>query len=304
MIKKTQRKNYYLLLIIFGVIIWSFSNILPRFMEDPEKYRWHFLFYRGVGMAGTLIIFQALLFKINIINKIKSISISEWIGGISLGLGMVCYVFGITSTTVATFMFMYALSPLVTAIISRVLLKEKIQLSTLLAIICAFSGCIFIITESSRVGSGIGVFFSFLSMLGFCFCTVCIRWKDAGAKAQHPIIAGYVVILLSFLLMTLSSINLFKLPNINIILSLAHGGMTGIGFLMFSIGARHFLSAELVLFAQLEVVISILLSIIPLIGINETLSSTSLIGGMLILFAVIFRSLIALSQKNKIKVAI
>ena len=87
-------------------------------------------------------------------------------------------------------MMMLATQPFVAAILAYIFLKEKIRLTTLIAIIIAASGIIFMSFDSKGDGTLFGLFNGLLSSLGFAGFTVSLRWRKQTPKFTTVSIAG------------------------------------------------------------------------------------------------------------------
>ena len=81
------------------------------------------------------------------------------------------------------------------------------------------------------------------------------------------------------------------MPSINSYLSILHGSLVACGLILYSLGARYLPSAELTLLSLMEVVGGVLWVWMPILGINEVPSFTTIIGGGVVTLAVIFHGI-------------
>ena len=65
---------------------------------------------------------------------------------------MMCFIWSITHTTAAITLLMLAAMPFMTAILGYVFLKEKVSNTTLVAIIVAAIGIVFMAFSSKQIG--------------------------------------------------------------------------------------------------------------------------------------------------------
>jgi EamA domain-containing membrane protein RarD len=77
------------------------------------------------------------------------------------------------------------------------------------------------------------------------------------------------------------------MPLHNIYLSMLHGLIVGIGLILFATGAKFLPAAELTLLSLVEVVGGVLWVYLPIFGIHEVPSTLTMIGGTIVLFAII-----------------
>ena len=79
-----------------------------------------------------------------------------------------------------------------------------------------------------------------------------------------------------------------------------HGTLVCFGLILYSIGSKAIPAAELTLLSLTEVVGGIFWVWLPLFGINEVPSNTTVIGGFLIFLAIVYYSLIMRLNKRNI----
>ena len=66
-----------------------------------------------------------------------------------------------------------------------------------------------------------------------------------------------------------------------------HGFMVGIGLILFATGAKFLPAAELALLSMVEVIGGVLWVYLPIFGIHEVPSMLTMVGGVIVLFAII-----------------
>ena len=77
------------------------------------------------------------------------------------------------------------------------------------------------------------------------------------------------------------------MPLRNVYLSMLHGFMVGIGLILFATGAKFLPAAELALLSMVEVIGGVLWVYLPIFGIHEVPSMLTMVGGVIVLFAII-----------------
>ena len=151
--KKTEVDSAILIVLIAG-IFWSFGALVVRFIEDARSVPWQYLFFRGSTIFILINIYLFLKEGKSFTNNYKKIGASGIIGGISLGIAMMCFIWSITHTTAAVTLLMLAAMPFMTAILGYIFLNEKVSNNTLfggfLVMICVFIYSIFEILSSSK----------------------------------------------------------------------------------------------------------------------------------------------------------
>ena len=120
----------------------------------------------------------------------KKVGLSGIIGGTSLGAAMMTFIWSITHTSAAVTLLMLAAMPFITAILGYIFLKEKISSTTLISIVIAAIGIVFMALNSSKIGTLFGLLFGLLSALGFSIFSVSLRWRKETPTFTTVAIAG------------------------------------------------------------------------------------------------------------------
>ena len=275
----------------FAGLLWSFGVVTVRYMIDGHLYVFQYLFCRGVSVAIILLCF--LFYKEGFVfyKNFTKIGLPGLIGGFCLGIAMTGFIFSITRTTAAVTLFMLATMPFIAAIIAYFVLGENLRRLTFISMVIAFLGVCIMIYNDSLDGSVLGALTGFFSATGFALYTVTVRWRPETPKFTTVVLAGTFCAIFSFLMLGLSFETFKTIPIINIYLSLLHGCIVASGLILFSLGAKYLPAAELALLTLMEVVGGVLWVWLPVFGINEVPSLTTLIGGGVITFAVIMHGM-------------
>ena len=143
------------------------------------------------------------------IENYKKIGASGILGGISLGIAMMCFIWSITHTSAAITLLMLAAMPFITAILGYVFLKEKVSSTTLTAIVIAAIGIVFMAFSSQQIGTLFGLVVGLLSALGFSIFSVSLRWKKNTPTFTTVAVAGLFCGTFSFFVLIFSYANFF-----------------------------------------------------------------------------------------------
>ena len=278
------------MLVFTAGLLWSFGAIIVRYMVDANQYQPQYLFYRGISIAVILCSYLFLKEGYNFYKNFLKVGISGIFGGICLATAFMGFIFSITMTTAAVTLFMLAAMPFIAAVVGYFTIGEKLRFSTFIAMIIAFIGVMVMIVNDSIGGSALGAILGFISATGFAVYTVTIRWRPETPKFTTVVLAGLFCALFSLLIITFKTIS-FSIPTINVYLSLLHGSFVASGLILYSLGAKYMPAAELALLSLMEVVGGIFWVWIPILGINEVPSLTTIIGGGIVTLAVVLHGL-------------
>ena len=279
-----------IIVVLIAGLFWSFGPLVVRNIDNAQLIPWQYLFFRGSVIFLVLNIYLFLVEGIKFTDNYNRIGLSGFIGGVSLGIANISFILSITSTTAAITMMMLATQPFVAAILAYVFLKEKISKTTLIAITVAAGGIIFMSFDSKMEGTLFGLLNGLLSSLGFAGFTVSLRWRKKTPKFTTVAIAGIFCSIVAILVLIFNESSiLISLKNSS--LSALHGFLVCSGLILYSSRSRYLPATDLTLLSLTEVLGGIFWVWLPLFGINEIPSTNSLIGGVIITFAIIFYGL-------------
>ena len=276
-----------ILVVLIAGLFWSFGPLVVRYIDDAHLIPWQYLFFRGSVIFLVLNIYLFLAEGLKFTKNYNKIGLSGLIGGVSLGIANISFILSITTTTAAVTMMMLATQPFVAAILAYVFLKEKISMTTFIAIVVAAGGIIFMSLDSKGEGSLFGLINGLLSSLGFAGFTVSLRWRRKTPKFTTVAIAGIFCAAVAILVLIFNDDNIFISVK-NSSLSALHGFLVCSGLILFSIKSKDLPATDLTLLSLTEVLGGIFWVWLPIFGINEVPTANTLIGGGIITTAIIF----------------
>ena len=278
-----------ILIVLIAGIFWSFGALVVRFIEDAQSVPWQYLFFRGFTIFILINFYLFVKEGKSFTKNYKKIGASGILGGISLGIAMICFIWSITHTTAAITLLMLAAMPFMTAILGYIFLKEKVSNTTLTAIIVAAIGIVFMAFSSWEIGTLFGLVVGLLASLAFSFFSVSLRWRKNTPTFTTVAVAGLFCGTFSFFVLIFNDANFFTTFR-NSSLSALHGLLVVSGLILYSIGSKNLPAAELTLLSLTEVIGGIFWVWLPIFGINEIPSANTIIGGFIITFAIFYYS--------------
>ena len=288
---KLKNENVAIPVVLIAGILWSFGPLVVRYMDQPELVPWQYLFARGITIFILLNIYLFFEEGLDFLNNYKKIGLSGLIGGAGLGTAMISFIWSITHTSAAITLLCLAAMPFMTALLGFLFLKEVISTNVWVAIITAAVGIIIMALGNFETGSLFGLTFGLISALGFSIFSVTLRWRKETPKFTTVAFAGFFCAIVSlFILINTDSALISNSRNQS--LFAVHGTLVCLGLILYSIGSKAIPAAELTLLSLTEVIGGIFWVWLPILGINEVPSNTTVIGGFLIFLAIIYYSLI------------
>ena len=279
------------LLIFLGALSLSFGGLIVKSFEGATL--WQILFWRSLFFTLTILAFLVISYKKKTFKAFYESGLPGFIGGIILSFGFCGYVFAMYNTTVANTNFIISLQILFLAIFGYFFLKEKISLITLASIVLAMTGVLVMVGNSLTPGELSGNLAAFTMPITFAVLIMIVRKFPTVDMVPAQFVAGVCSCLIGFLLSTKIMIS----PNDIFLGFLAGFFQVGFGFIFITIGARTTPSAMVGIIMLSE---SVLGPIWAFLFVSERPSIFGLVGGAIILFAVLlqFYSLLTKSKKS------
>ncbi len=268
------------LLIFFGALSLSFGGLIVKSFEGATL--WQILFWRSLFFSLTVLTFLIITYKSKVLKSFYDSGLPGFIGGLILSIGFCGYVFAMYNTTVANTNFIISLQILFLAIFGFFFLKEKINLITLISIILAMSGVLLMVGNSLSPGELSGNLAAFTMPITFAVLIMIVRKFPSVDMVPAQFVAG---ISSCFIGLSLSPTIMIS-PHDIFLGFLAGFFQIGFGFIFITIGARTTPSAMVGIIMLSE---SILGPIWAFLFVSEIPSLYGLIGGAIILFAVLLQ---------------
>ena len=268
------------LLIFFGALSLIFGGLIVKSFEGATL--WQILFWRSLFFTLTVLTFLIITYKSKVLKSFHDSGLPGFIGGLILSIGFCGYVFAMYNTTVANTNFIISLQILFLAIFGFFFLKEKINLLTLISIILAMSGVLLMVGNSLSPGELSGNLAAFTMPITFAVLIMIVRKFPSVDMVPAQFVAGVSSCLIGLSLSPTIMIS----PHDIFLGFLAGFFQIGFGFIFITIGARTTPSAMVGIIMLSE---SVLGPIWAFLFVSEIPSLYGLIGGAIILFAVLLQ---------------
>ena len=267
-------------LVFLGACTLSFGGLIVKSFEGANL--WQILFWRSVFFSIVVLFFLLLNYKKNFFNSIYKIGLPGFFGGIVLSCGYAGYVFAMYNTTVANANFIIQTQTIFLAIFGYIFLKEKISILTITSIVLAFSGIFLMLGDSLNSGQMIGNIAAFIMPISFAVLILTVRKYPNIDMIPLQLIAGIGAIILGYLFSSQIIVSSY-----DIFLGFIAGFFqVGLGFIFITVGAKTTPSALVGIIMLTEAILG------PLwawLFINETPPLVVLVGGSIVLFAVVLQ---------------
>ena len=270
------------LLILTGGFCLSWGGLILRSFESASI--WQILFYRSIFFLWVLIAFILLTYRKKTFKKIKEAGVPGLIGGVFLSTNFVAYMYSMMETTVANVVFIISTQTVFLPIIAYFFLKEKISPRGYVAIVLAMIGVTLMIGDSLGTGSLKGNLAALTIPINFSVLVLIIRKYPKVDMIPAIFYAGvlsclYGLFLLEDMVISTKDIWLSFLLGVP---------QLAFGFIFITIGSR---TTPAVMVGLLMLMESIFAPIWVWLFYNEIPPVSVLIGGIIILSAVVMKSL-------------
>ncbi len=280
-------------LVLVAGSFWSIAGLVVRLMHQTDE--WQILFYRSIALIVTLLIYLAFNNGRGLVNSFREAGSVAVLAGAFLSVTFTCWIFAMTHTTIANALFVLSAAPFLTAILARWVLKEYVQPSTWMFMLLATSGVAVMVGEGIAIGTLTGNLFALCAATGFAAFSVTLRKGKAVDMTPAVCWAGVWSGLFGAL-MLLNTEYQFALSVHDILLcSLLGCVQVGLGLILYTAGSRYVPATEITLLSLTEVVLG---PIWVWLGVGETPSHLTLVGGGIVLSAIVAQAIHGIRRKR------
>lgn len=269
-------------LILLAGLVWSTMGLGVRMIEHASAIQ--ILFYRSLGVLPVLLLFITISSGFHPIRVFARTGAASIIGGLFLIIAFFGGVISLTETTVANAVFLFSISPLLSALLGYLVLGERIRLATWVTMAVAGVGVAIMVVEGLSVGRMFGNVAALVSAAGFAVFTLCLRWEKSGDSMPAALLGGlYATIATAVAIPIAGQSHLLSFWDTSVALVLGMVGLSG-GLILYTIGTRTVAAGEASLLTLLEVLLS------PLwvyLLFDEKAGFYTLVGGAILLTALV-----------------
>ena len=269
------------ILLLFGGFCLSWGGFVIRSFEEASV--WQILLLRSFFFMIALIIFLIITYKKNTIRVLKDAGFAGLLGGFVMSLSFIAFVVAMTNTSVANVVFIISTQTMFLAIFGYFYLKEKVSLVSFISILLAMSGITVMMGDSLTSGSFFGNLVALAIPINFSILVMIIR-KNKNLDMVPAIFYSGIFSVIYGLILSES----FVFTSHDILMGFFLGvPQLAFGFICITIGSRSTPSATIGLLMLSETICA---PIWVLLFLNEIPPVSTLIGGFIIIIAIIIKS--------------
>ncbi len=276
---------------VIAPLLWSIAGVVTRNLSpELQAYgRFEITFWRSL-FAATFVSGYLLLVRRDFRGALARAGRAGLLSGGLWATMFVCFMLALTLTSTANTLIVLAVAPLITAVLARAVLKTPIPLRTWLAIAIAMAGIVWMFAGGLRIESPtslLGMLIAFGAPLASAVNFVLLKKRGQSVDLIPAVLLGGLI---SATLMLPFAAPFIALPRDVILLAVLGFFQLGLPCMLLVIAARHLSATELALLALLEVLLG------PLwawLGAGEVPAGTTVLGGALVLGALVLNELAA-----------
>jgi len=277
------------LLMVGATLCWATAGILVRNMDLRDS--WEITFWRSLFMTVFISAILLAQYGAGVRGRLRAVGIAGVVAGALWALMYVCFILALGYTTVGNVLVLASVAPFTAALLGALFLHERIPARTWVTMLLAFCGIVVMFTDSLGRGGMLGNLIALLIPIAFAVNVVILRRAHAQVDMLPTLVLSglfSMAIALPFawpLEPTAKDLGL---------LTIMGTVQLGLGVLLMIRAAPHLSAAEIGLLAVLETIFGTL-SVWLFVG--ERPSAVALIGGTVVIGALVANELLALHQR-------
>ena len=271
-------------------VLISVNGLVIRSFESAND--WQIIFYRQAFFIVGLLLVLILQYRSRLPGMFLHVGWAGIGAGISLGLANPTFIIALSHTTVASALFTISASPLITAVLARIFLKEHISRPTMVAIVVAMIGITIMVSDGLLSGS---VFGNLLALVCAFFFSMFVVFLRVG-KDRNMLPSSVMGAIMGGMIGMVGSNFDFRIPLHDVSLCFLWGAIivTTVHY-FFTLASRYITGAEIMLITLIEFTLG---PIWVWLVFQEQPTNIALVGGFIVLSSVAARAVIIIHQER------
>jgi len=275
----SQRRRRGQIYVALAAVAWSTAGVLQRQLDLDTATQ---VFGRAVFAALALLAYVAVIERGRVARAFRSVGLAGVAVALCVATASAGFIAALNHASVARVLFLLAASPVMAALLARVVLGEPITRRTGWAMALALGG-ITLMLGAPGEGSLEGDALALLAALAFAVMIVITRARHDVSMAPATCLSQ-VILVVAFL--PFATPGAISGEDVGWLAALGIGQI-GLGFALLTVGARLIPAAQVGLITLLEVVLG------PLwvwLALDERPSTLTLVGGAIVIAAIVIQT--------------
>lgn len=268
-------------LVLGAGVLWSSIGLVVRQIDEAGAAS--VMFWRSAGLMPVLWAFLHWRTGGRVLQGLRSVGMPGFIGALGLVAAYAGAIYALQATTVANAVFLYSAAPFFAALLGWAALGEKVSATTWAAMGLAGLGIFVMIGGGIEGGRMDGNIAALTSAAGFAVFSVSLRWGHVEDSLPTVLLGGLLSMVAAFGMAQMLGQTIATTGH-DMAISMGLGAvvLTG-GMALYTFGSKALPTAELTLMSSIE---NILAPIWVWLFLGETASQATLMGGTMVLIAV------------------
>ncbi|QRM54059.1 DMT family transporter [Sinorhizobium sp. BG8] len=289
---ETQGQGVGAALVLASAIVWSFGGTLARFLHVEDG--WTIVFWRSLFAA--IFLFGFMLLRDGVAGTRRLFQDMGWPGvavGLCFATASTSFILALAYTTVANILLIQASVPLIAALLSWLLFRERIAMQTWVAIAVVITG-VCIMVSGSMTGEVSPIGDALALLIAFAFASATVITRRYSHVRMTPAVFFGTIVAATFAASQSSGLGV---DGRELAILMVFGAFNfGLGLALFVTGARLVPSAVAALLSTAETVLApVWVAIIH----SEIPSTRTVIGGTIVLVALLGYLLLEVWQQRR-----
>ena len=275
-----------------AAIVWSTGGLIVRHVDADS---WTIVFWRGAFAALTLLVYLGMRDGRNMFALFRGLGLGGLGVAACFGTASLSFVIALHHTSVATILFLQSASPLIAGVLAWLWLGERMTWVKVAAMLLALVGVGITVSDQETNGDLLGIVLSVVIMICFALATVLVRRFRHVRMTPATCLSALCLVAVGGTMGSPASVDGTEL----VLLFLFGACQLGIGFILFTNGARLIPAGEAILLSMVESILApIWVWVWP--TLHEYPGDRALVGGTLVIAAVIWNTLAEMGQAKRI----
>lgn len=294
---KARGSERYLLgciLVLLAGAVLSLGAFCLRLADGADT--WQYIFWRSLAFTGAIWLVATLRDVRGPIAQVRQLEPIAWVSALFIAGASITFIASAKTTILAETFFICSLAPLISAALAGPLLGERIGPWTLAALAIGLFGVLLMVVDKLEGGAWGGRLWALASALSFAGYSLTMRRSVARDRDGTLLVYGVVSVVCGLAAMLATGV--VAVPRaIDAAMAMLHGSaVLAAGMFLFGQGSRYVSAVTFTMLAQTEAVLSALWGFL---FFNETPTVGTLMGGGLILAAVVVQAFDTTGAKRR-----
>lgn len=283
------------LYVVLAGVFLSTGGLLVRFVDQASP--WTILFYRSLIFTATVTLFVLARDRRSFKKQFLKIKAVDLLVSLLLAIGFICYLLSLFNTSVANTVLLLSTGPVVAGVLAYFVLGEPLRALTWAAMALAIAGVCVMVSGGVDASDVTGILFALCAVVAFAFFVVLLRYLGPQRDMMAPTALAGLFAAIMCLPMLLPLADNLAISGRDLLIAICLGSVqVGCGFIFITLGSKSVPAAQIPLLSLSETALS------PLWVwwvVNEIPATNTLIGGAIVLIAVLMQGYTGLREANK-----